>query len=164
MDTGQRAPELRVRQWIDADGQPMESALTLSDLGPGLKILFAFQDWCPGCHAHGFPTLQRLRLALAPRGVGFAAIQTVFEGSEANTFDKLRLNQEKYELPIPFGHDMPEAGRRVPTFMEDYHSGGTPWFTIIDEHGRIVFADFHLDADRLLAGLMAADGDVAGVA
>jgi len=164
MQTDQKGPELRVPQWIDAQGQRLTRPLKLADLGSGTRILFAFQDWCPGCHAHGFPTLQRLHSALAPRGVGFAAVQTVFEGSHTNTFDKLRQNQLKYELPIPFGHDLPEAGRGVPTFMEDYHSGGTPWFTIIDAQGRIVFADFHLDADRLLALEMAADGDAVGEA
>ena len=35
--------------------------------------------------------------------------------------------------------------------MEDYRSAGTPWFTIINPEGKIVFADFRLDADRLLS-------------
>ena len=88
---------------------------------------------------------------MAPRGVGFAAIQTVFEGSHANTFDRLRENLKKYELPIPFGDDVPELGRDEPSFMENCHSGGTPWFTIIDAQGILVFADFHLDVERSLA-------------
>ena len=48
--------------------------------------------------------------------------------------------------------------------MEDYHSGGTPWFTVIDAQGHVVFADLHLDVEQLLAALVTADGDVAGVA
>ena len=158
----QQAPELRVRNWIGEDGASLPIPLKLSDLGAGPKILFAFQDWCPGCHAHGFPTLQRLHAALAPRGVGFAAIQTVFEGEHENTLEKLRINQDKYDLPIPFGHDAPPAGRRTPSFMADYHSGGTPWFTIIDADGRIVFQDFHLDVDSVLAALVVSDGAVPG--
>lgn len=86
------------------------------------------------------------------------------EGSHANTFDKLRENQKKYDLPIPFGHDVPEPGRSAPSFMEDYHSGGRPWFTVIDAQGHVGFADFHLDVEQLLATLVTADGDVAGVA
>jgi len=160
----QQAPELRVRHWIGEDGAPLPTPLKLSDLGAGPKILFAFQDWCSGCHTHGFPTLQRLHAALAPRGVGFAAVQTVFEGEDANTLEKLRVNQEKYDLPIPFGHDTPSAGQRLPSFMADYHSGGTPWFTIIDTDGHIVFQDFHLDADSVVAALVVRDGATPGAA
>lgn len=148
-----QAPELRVRQWIGPDGENLVAPLRLSDLGTGLKIVFAFQHWCAGCHAHGFPTLQRLHSVANPMGVGFAVIQTVFEGGHENTFEKLRANQLEYELPIPFGHDAPLAGATLPTFMEDYRTRGTPWFTIIDAGGRIIFSDFHLDADQFLMGL-----------
>jgi hypothetical protein len=152
----QAAPELRVRAWIDGSGQPMDTPLRLDDLGTGYKIIFAFQHWCPECHSSGFPTLQRLyRARKDGGGFGFSAIQTVFEGEAENTFDKLRINQERYGLPIPFGHDVPLDGDRHPSFMEDYRSAGTPWFTVIDPSGQMVFADFQLDADRFLAALVA---------
>jgi len=99
-----QAPELQVLKWIGKDGGTI-APLALSDVGTGPKILFAFQHWCRGCHLHGFPTLQRLHGALSPKGVGFAVIQTVFEGAHENTFEKLRVNQLKYELPVAFGHD-----------------------------------------------------------
>jgi hypothetical protein len=83
-------------------------------------------------------------------GVGFAVIQTVFEGAHENTFEQLRVNQLKYELPVAFGHDEPPAGAKFPSFMEDYRTRGTPWFTVIDAGGGIVFSDFHLDADHLV--------------
>ncbi len=150
--TEQRAPELRVQKWIGKDGISIEP-LKLVDVGIGPKILFAFQHWCPGCHSHGFPTLRRLYGALSPKGVGFAVIQTVFEGAHENTFEKLRVNQLKYALPVAFGHDEPPAGAALPTFMEDYHTRGTPWFTVIDADGGIVFSDFHLDADHLVKEL-----------
>ena len=151
--TEAQAPELRVQRWIGEDGASLASPLNLSDLGTGPKILFAFQHWCQGCHVHGFPTLQRLHRALGPRGVGFAVIQTVFEGAEENTFEKLRVNQLRYELPLAFGHDEPAAGARLPTFMEDYRTGGTPWVAVIDASGRLVFSDFHLDADKIVKEL-----------
>ena len=44
--------------------------------------------------------------------------------------------------------------------MEDYRSGGTPWFTIIDPAGNVVFADFRLDARRFLGALGADDADL----
>lgn len=147
-----QASELRVQKWIGEDGLSI-APLKLSDLGTGPKILFAFQHWCQGCHVHGFPTLQRLHRALSPRGVGFAVIQTVFEGAHENTFDKLRVNQLKYGLPVAFGHDEPPASAALPTFMEDYKTRGTPWFSVMDAGGRIIFSDFHLDADELVKGL-----------
>lgn len=149
---GRQAPELRVRKWIGADGEII-APLKLSDLGPGPKILFAFQHWCRGCHVHGFPTLQRLHSSLSIRGVGFAVIQTVFEGAQENRFDRLRVNQLEYDLPIPFGQDVPPEGATLPTFMKDYGTRGTPWFSVIDAEGRVIFSDFHLDADQLVKGL-----------
>lgn len=149
------APELRVNDWIDADGKPMDAPLRLADLGTHYRIIYCFQHWCPGCHSHGFPTLRFLYDNLKGKGVGFAVIQTVFEGAETNTFDKLRINQKKYALRIPFGHDMPADGASSPTFMEDYRSGGTPWFTVIDAQGNVVYADFQLDAAQLMLALAA---------
>ncbi len=149
----EKAHELRIEKWIDGDGNGMDKPLRLSDLGDGYKILFAFQHWCPGCHSRGFPTLKLLHRQLKDKGVGFAAIQTVFEGAEVNTVDKLRINQESYGLRIPFGQDVPPSGERYPTFMEDYRSGGTPWFTVIDPQGNVVFADFRLDAERFVEAL-----------
>lgn len=154
------APELRVNDWIDADGNPMDKPIRLADLGPGYKIIYCFQHWCPGCHSRGFPTLRFLHDKLKDKGFGFAVIQTVFEGAESNTFDKLRVNQEKYGLKIPFGHDLPPVDARYPTFMEDYRSGGTPWFTVIDPEGNVVYADFRLDANRFLKALGAEDADL----
>lgn len=148
-----KAPELRVQRWLDAHGANVVAPLKLSDVGTGFRILFAFQHWCKGCHVHGFPTLQRLHSELGAKGVGFAVIQTVFEGKHENTFEQLRVNQIEYELPLPFGHDEPTTGARLPSFMEDFRTQGTPWFTVIDPDGRVVFSDFHLDAERLISTL-----------
>lgn len=156
----EKARELRVNHWIDGQGNPMAAPVRLADMGEGWKIIFCFQDWCPGCHSRGFPALKALYGALEGKGFGFAVIQTVFEGTEVNTADKLRLNQLRYGLDIPFGQDLPPAGERYPTFMEDYRSGGTPWFTVIDPDGNVVFADFRLDVGRFLAALGADDLDL----
>jgi len=142
------AHELRVKQWIDADGNPLEKPMKLADLGDGYKIIYCFQHWCPGCHSRGFPTMRYLSDNLKDKGFSFAVIQTIFEGSQVNTFDKLRVNQTQYGLKIPFGHDVPADGERHPSFMEDYVSGGTPWFTVIDSQGNVVYADFRIDPVR----------------
>ena len=149
---GNPAPELRVPIWIDADGKP-RAALKLAELGPGYKILYCFQHWCAGCHSHGFPTLLRLVNALSGHGFGFAVIQTVFEGAEENTVERLREEQQRYGLKLPFGHDPMREGGNYPTVMEDYRTGGTPWFILIDPNGDVVFSNFHFDADRFLNAL-----------
>ena len=145
------APELRVAQWIDAAGESMPP-LTLAQLGTNLKVIYCFQHWCPGCHSAGFPTLQRLVPALEPLGAGFAVVQTVFEGFEENTFDRLRETQLRYQLDLPFGHDA-IAGRH-PTIMQDYQTRGTPWFILINLEGEIIFSDFTLNADRLIEHML----------
>lgn len=144
----QRAPELRVPYWIDEYGKALAEPLKLSDLGDGYKLLYCFQAWCPGCHSRGFPTLKRLVEKLEGHDIGFAVIQTVFEGEKENTQDKISEMQVRYNLPIPFGHD-PAVGR-YPSVMEDYRTGGTPWFILIDPTGEVIFNDFSLDADKLI--------------
>ena len=84
---------------------------------------------------------------------GFAATQTVFEGANINTDDKPKLEQARYRLMIPFGHDVPPEGEHYPTVMQDYRTGGTPWFIIIDPAGKVVVNDFHLDADLLISAM-----------
>jgi hypothetical protein len=148
IDNQQRtAPELRVAYWLDGAGQQMPP-LQLSELSTGYKILYCFQAWCPSCHLDGFPTLKKLMDGLANEKFGFAVVQTVFEGEDENRPDRLVEMQDKYNLRIPFGHDQVEEGD--PTIMEDYATGGTPWFIVIDPQGDIVFSDHRLDADALI--------------
>jgi thiol-disulfide isomerase/thioredoxin len=142
-----QASELRVAQWIDSDGNDREP-VTLDELGSRLKIIYCFQHWCPGCHSAGFPSLQRLVPALEPLGVGFAVVQTVFEGFDQNTFERLRENQKRYGLELLFGHDA--VGGQHSSVMEDYRTGGTPWFILINGEKEVVFSDFHINADRLI--------------
>ena len=167
-ETSLRAPELRVARWIDEQGQA-RAPLTLAELGDGFKVIYCFQHWCAGCHSHGFPALVKLVGALSGAGFGFAVVQTVFEGAEVNTFDRLRETQLRYGLQLPFGHDQPAGPDLmvihggipavIPTVMQDYGTGGTPWFIVISPAGEVVFSDFQIDADRLIADVA---GQIAG--
>lgn len=153
---GLSAPPLGDVRWIDESGGD-RGPLTLADLGQGFKILFFFQHWCPGCHSHGFPTFVRLAQDLGHKGIGLAAIQTVFEGSDVNTFDRLRENQQRYGLRVPFGHAVadPASSNALPAIMEAYRSGGTPWFVVIAPDGRVVYDGFELDPYSLVQTLAA---------
>ncbi|QFZ82909.1 hypothetical protein GFK26_09120 [Variovorax paradoxus] len=86
---GQAAPELGVTQWVDAAGQPL-SHFGLSHMPGAFKLLFCFQDACPGCHSAGFPSLIKLVEGLrGSRMVSFAAVQTAFEDFEHNSYERI---------------------------------------------------------------------------
>lgn len=87
----------------------------------------------------------------ADQKVAFIAVQTVFEGYDTNTRDKLRQNQLKYEVNIPMAHAPgdPDTGD-MPEIMKQYRSGGTPWTVIIDTAGTVAFNAFHIEASEAI--------------
>ncbi len=152
---GEPAPELHAAFWIDADGQPTRFRLA-AQRGRWVHVK-CWQSWCPGCHAHGFPALQRLVEAFAdePRVVN-VALQTVFEGHGINTAERVRETQLRYQLPIVFGHDPgADAADGRPRTMRDFRTGGTPWHILIDPAGDVVFNGFGLDTAAAIAHIRA---------
>lgn len=149
---GQKAPELSDEiNWVDGEGKERES-VKLSDYNGKFKVIYGFQAWCPGCHSQGLPSLQKLVNALdGNEKVKFFAIQTVFEGSHANTKERMLEIQKQYDLHIPFGHDIGnQLTRNVSSIMYNYRTGGTPWFIFIDINDIVVFNDFHLDTKKAI--------------
>ena len=146
----QMAPELQVDYWLDRLGAPTTFSIGASR---GKWIyLKCFQNWCPGCHQYGFPTLKKVADAFdGDDRVAVAAVQTVFEGFEANTREAVRELQLRYELPIPMGHDpgTPD-GERLPKTMLDYRTGGTPWVIIIEPGGRVAYNDYHINGEKFI--------------
>ena len=151
---GRQAPELNIPQWIDGNGNETEP-IYLRDFKGKYIVLFGFQAWCKGCHTHGFPALQKMEEALKDNDkVQFLAIQTVFEGAEANTFKRMKEIQQEYNLKIPFGHDIGDASTgNISSTMHNYRTGGTPWIVLIDRKGRVVFNDFHLNVENAIGFL-----------
>jgi thiol-disulfide isomerase/thioredoxin len=151
---GLLAPPLERVRWIDDHGNE-RPALTMSELGDDFKILFFFQDWCESCHRHGFPTFAALAKELSGKGIGLAAIQTVFEAPEVNTFDRLRENQRRYGLCVPFGHAIADSASAhgLPEIMTAYRAAGTPWFVVIAPDGSVVYDGFLVAADGLIQAL-----------
>ena len=147
---GQIAPELAAEFWIDRDGESGQFSV-LDSRGKWI-YLKCFQDWCPGCHAHGFPALKKVADAFdGDDRVAVVGIQTAFEGFSVNTGEKVRKLQLQYDLPITMGHDAgdPEGDYR-PHTMRHYRTGGTPWVVIIDPGGKVLFNDYHINADKLI--------------
>ena len=145
-----RAAKFDVGQWIDAGGKSIDP-IQLSDFKGKFKIVYCFQSWCPGCHSKGLPDLKKMVEAMKEHpNIVFLAVQTVFEGYEENTFEKLKETQKKYNLKIPFGHDSGDDGKSTSNIMKNYRTGGTPWFLFIDTHDNVVFSDFHLNPDAAI--------------
>ena len=148
---GHQAPELNIPIWIDSKGEKSDP-VTLKNYDGKFKVIYCFQAWCPGCHSRGLPALQEMTKALEGNDeVVFLAIQTVFEGKSSNTFERMKEIQKEYNLKIPFGHDVgSDSTRNISSVMHNYKTGGTPWFIFIDQKGRVVFNDFHLNTDKAI--------------
>ncbi|NLS07587.1 TlpA family protein disulfide reductase [Rhizobium sp. P32RR-XVIII] len=150
--SGRPAPELFVPYWINAEGMHCPP-VTLSSLGQRHRVLFFYQHWCPGCHSHGFPALLSLIERTRDRDVAYAVVQTVFEGAETNTPERLSEDQRRYDLRIPFGHEGRLPGHRLPTTMENYRTGGTPWFVAVDPAGVVLQDGFAIAAEEFIAAV-----------
>ncbi|EPJ48227.1 MAG: hypothetical protein OFPI_30420 [Osedax symbiont Rs2] len=156
---GKMAPPLSVPYWIDGNGETTNPFSVAEHRGKWI-YLKCFQDWCPACHSVGFPNLQKLKAAFPDDSkIVAAVIQTTFEGHSVNNAEALRKNQLRYDLNLPFGHDpgdssLPHnAPGRFPKTMVSYRTGGTPWVTIIDPNGMVVYDGFHIDIDQLISHL-----------
>ena len=148
---GYKANEFLVDKWIDGSGTKI-GPIKLSDLDGAFKVIYCFQSWCPGCHSRGLPALKEMVDALKSSDkVKFLAIQTVFEGHETNTFEKILETQKQYRLEIPFGHDPgDDSSSNRSKMMYHYRTGGTPWFIFIDQKDNVVFNDFHLNTQAAI--------------
>ncbi|MFQ5607281.1 MAG: redoxin family protein, partial [Candidatus Zixiibacteriota bacterium] len=135
---------------------PGKQTLDIDDYKGRVLYLYCFQSWCPGCHRHGFPTLQKMLANFEDDdGVAFVAIQTVFEGFSSNTFARAREVGQQYNLAIPIGQSG-EDNRRS-EMMRYYRTGGAPWTIIIDQDGIVRYNDFHIDAPyatQLISGML----------
>ncbi len=151
---GQKAPNWGVGEWYNL-GEGVER-IDVSDFRGKIIYLFGFQSWCPGCHSHGFPTLQAVEAHYQDNeDVIFVAIQTVFEGYQVNTSHKAKSTVDQFDLDIPVGHDAGNGAGSV--VMRRYRAGGTPWAVIIDRNGYVQFNGFSIQSaqavsliDRLL--------------
>jgi peroxiredoxin len=142
---GQQAPSFGVDKWIQTKGK---TSIDIEDYKGKVLYLYGFQSWCPGCHSHGFPTLQKLsKYYKNDKNVAFVAIQTVFEGFSTNTITAAEKIIKQYNLTMPVGHS--GINNQRSTFMLNYKSGGTPWTVIIDKKGIVRFNNFHLTVDEL---------------
>ena len=139
---GEQAPEIELDYWIDKDGKPTTFSV-LENRGKWV-FLKCFQNWCPGCHASGFPALKAFSDEFWDHpDVAIAGIQTVFEGFGSNAKSDVRKLQLQYDLPITMGHDAGDPqGDRFPKTVRNYFTGGTPWLILIEPGGMVVLHNY----------------------
>lgn len=139
----QIAPPWNVTQWMQLPKD--KSNLDVEDFKGKVVYLYCFQAWCPGCHSHGFPTLQKLAAHYKnDPEVAFVAIQTTFEGYSFNTFEKAHDIAAQYHLTMPIGQSGDDD--RASSLMRHYRTGGTPWTILIDKQGVVRFNNFHVES------------------
>jgi thiol-disulfide isomerase/thioredoxin len=150
----QPAPSWGVSEWFQLPAG--KATLDVHDFKGKVIYLYCFQNWCPGCHSHGFPLLQKLTRHYKDNdSVAFVAVQTTFEGFLTNTFAGAQKIAERYSLEIPAGQS--GSNGQLSQLMVSYRTGGTPWSIVIDKKGIVQFNDFHIyetDAIRLIDGLI----------
>ena len=150
----QPEPSWGVSEWFQLPAG--KSKLDIDDFRGNVIYLYCFQNWCPGCHSHGFPLLQTLtRHYKNNNSVKFVAVQTTFEGFFTNTFEGAQKIAQRYNLEIPIGQS--GSSGQLSQLMINYRTGGTPWSIVIDKKGIVQFNDFHIseaDAIKLMDGLI----------
>ncbi len=143
---GEKAPSFGVDTWLQTNGM---KNIEIDTYKGKVLYVYGFQAWCPGCHSHGFPTLQKLsKHYKGDNKVAFVAIQTVFEGFLVNSVTAAKLIIAKYDLTMPVGHSGSDDKRSE--FMKNYKTGGTPWTVIIDKQGVVRFNHFHAEVDDII--------------
>ncbi len=147
---GRIAPEIKLDYWIDGDGD--RASFSVKESKGKWVFLKFFQNWCPGCHSSGFPTLKAVCDEFyGHEKMAIAGVQTVFEGFDSNTSDAVRELQLRYDIPAVMGHDPGTRETHTPPMsMLNYRSGGTPWLVLIDPEGVVVYNNFHVDKAKLI--------------
>ena len=143
----QPAPKWEVRQWFNLPEGKL--ALEVADFQNKVIYLYCFQSWCPGCHRHGFPTLQRvIKQFKDDPNVAIVAVQTTFEGFSHNGIRQAKKVARQYKLTIPVGQSGTPSARSK--LMVNYRTGGTPWTVIIDRNGIVRYNDFHIHPQQAI--------------
>lgn len=149
---GQKAPELGLDNWIGPDGAPLDP-VRLSDLKGKVVCMLFWQSWCQGCHQVALPIFSRISERFsADERIALLAVQTVFEGFESNTEDKVFETQRRHNLKLPMAHDRGTESEpsRV---MQIYRATGTPWFVIIDKESVVRLNGFLMLEKQVISHL-----------
>lgn len=151
-ETGFKAPPWHAYAWANV---PEKKAPTPESTKGKIVILHAFQTWCPGCKARGFPVMKQVEDELAGADdVVLLEVQTVFEGTAENTPERGPKEVAKYGIRSPVGFDARVDGAAKSLIMERYGTDGTPWTIVIDRKGVVRFNAFTPADPKTLVALV----------
>lgn len=144
---GKIAPEFQTLKWYSGSHHQEIKPIYLKDYKGKVIYLHFFQSWCPGCLGDGLPMISKLsKIYEKDKLVKFLAIQTVFEGFQVNSEQKLRPIRKRFDLKIPMSHD--DGNKKGSLLMRKYKTRGTPWVVIISPKGKIIYTNFHIKIDQ----------------
>ena len=147
---GQKAPALYISTWYQ--GPEGKEVIELSDYKDKIVVMLFFQHWCQASQELALPTLKNLVSKYEGNdGIAFLAIQTVFEGFLDNTPDKLAVTAKKFDLKIPFGHNI--KAPEFPGISGTYKPRGTPWWVIVDKKGMVEYNGTILNEEEAIKNL-----------
>ncbi len=147
---GQKAPLINISTWYQLPEGKKE--LEITDYKGKVIVMLFFQHWCNASQERELPVLKNLVERYKGNDeIVFLAIQTAFEGFLDNTPDKLKVTAEKFELTIPFGHNI--KAPEFPGISGAYKPRGTPWWVIIDREGIVEYNGSILNEEEAIKGL-----------
>jgi len=146
---GEKAPPINITTWYQLPEGKKE--LELTDYKDKVIVMLFFQHWCKASQERELPVLKNLVERYKGNDeIVFLAIQTAFEGFLDNTPDKLKVTAEKFELDIPFGHNI--KAPEFPGISGAYKPRGTPWWVIIDREGIVEYNGSILNEEEAVKG------------
>ena len=148
--TGEFAPELRVRQWLNS-----QEPITLESLRGRPVLIHAFQMLCPGCVAHAIPQTEKVFRMFRDTDLAVIGLHTVFEHHEAMTPVALEAFVHEYRLTFPIGIDEPSGDMGIPATMRLYQMRGTPTTILVGRDGRLITHQFGQIDDLALGAMIA---------
>jgi cytochrome oxidase Cu insertion factor (SCO1/SenC/PrrC family) len=107
-------------------------------------VIDFFQLWCPGSNEFSVPLFKSWQDRFAGRDdVMLVSIETVFEGHDVQTPERLRAYVRESGLTHPVGIDAYAPDDPViPVTMKRFGTEGTPQVVIVDKRGKIRFSHF----------------------
>jgi thiol-disulfide isomerase/thioredoxin len=146
---GAKAPPINISTWYQLPEGKKD--LELTDYEGKVIVMLFFQHWCKASQERELPVLKNLVARYEGNDeIVFLAIQTAFEGFLDNTPDKLKVTAEKFELAIPFGHNI--KAPEFPGISGTYKPRGTPWWVIIDRKGIVEYNGSILNEEEAVKG------------
>ena len=147
---GLEAPPLGVTSWIQLPED--KETLDISDYRGKTVVMLLFQNTCEACQKRAFPTLKILVDKFGDtEKIAFLAIQTPFEDFLDNTESKIQSSAENFGLKIPFGHLAKTPG--FYSINAAYRTGGTPWWVIVNQQGKVDYNGFYLNPEVAVENL-----------